>query len=131
MHSGFFHYKTAVISACCLPAQTALVFPAVVFCALKDFTGVLNALCGRRIRIFKNIINSQILVFHCAKSVVRKNLYALNVAQRPYKITSLDKIFIIVGNSRNKNVAYPDRFIDFIKIAEPVSYTHLTLPTKA
>jgi len=63
-----------------IPSYCLLLFPAGIFGGFENLVGVLDAVGGGRLRVFKSVINTEFLVLAESECVVGEDFDALDVA---------------------------------------------------
>lgn len=86
----------------------------------QDFAGPGNLVSGGRFHILQGVWNPHLLPFEGAQSVVRQNLYLLDVVQRVEHLAQLRELLLIGGNAWHQYVANPYGFSDVRQIAGAV-----------
>ena len=59
--------------------------------------------------------------------MIRQYIYALDIAERREEVSQLFQVFILVGNTWNKDVAYPYRLVDLAEIAGTIEYVLIAM----
>ena len=59
--------------------------------------------------------------------MIRQYIYAFYIGERREKIAQFFQIFILVGNTWNKNVTYPYWFVDLAQIAGTIQYVLIAM----
>lgn len=59
--------------------------------------------------------------------MIRQYIYALDIAERREEIAQFFQVFILVGNTWNKDVTYPYRFVNLAKIAGTIEYVLIAM----
>lgn len=82
---------------------------------------------ARRFYALKRIRDSQLLIFVDAHRMIRQYIYALDIAERREEVSQLFQVFILIGNARNEDMAYPYRLVDLAKIAGTIEYVLIAM----
>ena len=59
--------------------------------------------------------------------MIRQYIYALDIAERREEVSQLFQVFILVGNTWNKDVTYPYRLVNLAKIAGTIEYVLIAM----
>ena len=83
-----------------------------------------------RFYAIKRIRDSQLLIFVDAHRMIRQYIYALDIAERREKIAQFFQVFILVGNTWNKDVTNPYRLVNLTEIAGTIEYVLIGMKRK-
>ena len=59
--------------------------------------------------------------------MIRQYIYALDIAERREEVSQLFQVFILVGNTWNKDVTNPYRLVNLTEIAGTIEYVLIAM----